>query len=373
MLKLEKLEASAGTFKLSPLDLEIDQGQSHALLGPSGAGKSTILELIVGFREQQAGRIFLNNRSLEHVPAEQRNIGYLPQNLALFPHLTVRENILYGIRCRRKPDKSDLARIDSLTEAMGVKQLNNRKTTYLSGGERQRVALARALAPSPDLLILDEPFSSLNEALRRELWGLLKEMQEAYNVTTLMVTHDLEEAFYFGETVHILIDGCLHQSGPRRHVFDHPATLAAARFLDIKNILSAQVIKKNNETTTLDCADAGIQFTIRNDSHEALNFGVEESLIIGIRPEFMSLNNAFPVKPGESLRLTGNIIEKTETIRGFMLQIRPAGKEGVLKVAVGYHEARSIRLHDEVEVDLPVKHLFFINPELRYKTAARIK
>jgi ABC-type Fe3+/spermidine/putrescine transport system ATPase subunit len=163
MLKLEKVTAKAGTFTLKPLDLEIPPGECHALLGPSGAGKSTVLELIVGFRKLQSGNIFLNGRNQANIPVERSNIGYLPQRLALFPHLTVRDNILYGIRCRRTPASPDLKMVASLIKAMGLTQFENRKPTHLSGGERQRVALARALAPAPDLLILDEPFSSLNE------------------------------------------------------------------------------------------------------------------------------------------------------------------------------------------------------------------
>ena len=236
MLKCEKITTKAGSFRLEPLDLEITQGECHTLLGPSGAGKSTALELIVGFRELQSGRIILNGRNLENVPVEQRNIGYLPQNMALFPHLTVKENILYGIRSRRKPDKHDIESIDSLTEAMGVKKLENRKPLHLSGGERQRVALARALAPAPELLILDEPFSALNESLRSELSILLKELQQTYNLTTIIVTHDLEEAFFFSEKIHILINGRLHQSGPKNEIFNRPITASVARFLNYRNI-----------------------------------------------------------------------------------------------------------------------------------------
>ncbi len=361
MLKLDKVSAKAGSFRLEPLDLEITPGECHALLGPSGAGKSTVLELIVGFRELQSGSIILNGRNLEHVPVEQRNIGYLPQNLALFPHLTVRENILYGIRSRRKPDKHDVERIDSITKAMGVKQLENRKTIHLSGGERQRVALARALAPAPELLILDEPFSALNEALRRELSILLKELQQTYNLTTIIVTHDLEEAFYFGEKIHILINGRLHQSGPRRQVFDQPATLDVARFLDIKNIFTTKVVHADSFITTLECEKLGIRFTVEKSSHNGLRLNNGDMISIGIRPEFLSVNHNSSANSEDNVFLKGAVVDKIETIGGLMLSIRPKDCDGLIKVAIGFRAAPCINLDDEVVVQMPYKHIFYIN------------
>jgi ABC-type Fe3+/spermidine/putrescine transport system ATPase subunit len=360
MLKLDQISVQAGAFTLEPMDMEIASGECHALLGPSGAGKSTVLELIVGFRELKSGEIHLNGKNLAQTPVERRNIGYLPQHLALFPHLTVKENILYGIRCRRKPDKGDLARIASLTEAMGLTELENRKPTHLSGGERQRVALARALAPAPEMLILDEPFSALNEALRRELWILVKELQNGYGVDTLMVTHDLEEAFFFGEKVHILIDGCLQQSASRRRVFDQPATLEVARFLGIQNLFPAQVTHKNDEIAMLDCTSLGIQITIRNGAHKGLNLKSGDALTAGIRPEYLTIKHSSVTNFGESSRLTGRVVEITETMQGFLISIQPLGREGLLKMAIGFQEATPINSNDEIEVYLPMKHLFFI-------------
>lgn len=360
MLKLEKVTAQAGSFRLESMDLEVTSGECHALLGPSGAGKSTVLELIVGFRELKSGKVSLNGKNLAYVPVERRNIGYLPQQLALFPHLTVKENILYGIYCLRKPDQNDLARVASLVEAMALTQLKNRKPTHLSGGERQRVALARALAPAPELLILDEPFSALHEALRRDLWVLLRELQRTYSVTTLMVTHDLEEAYFLGEKVHILIGGCLHQSASRRRVFDHPATLEVARFLGIQNLFPAQVIHKSDEIAMLDCTSLGIQLAVPNGAHKDLNLNIRDALIVGIRPELLAMNHDSVTTSGESSRLIGRVVEITETMRTFLISIQPLGQKGVVKVNIGSQEAMSIKRNDEIEVFLPLKHLFFI-------------
>jgi ABC-type Fe3+/spermidine/putrescine transport system ATPase subunit len=347
------------SFKLEPLDLEIGSGECHALLGPSGAGKSTVLELIVGFRNLPSGQIFMNTKDLSHVPVERRNIGYLPQQLALFPHLTVKENILYGIRCRRNPSPTDLAKVASLTDAMGLTQLKDRKPIHLSGGERQHVALARALAPAPDLLILDEPFSALNEALRRELWRLLKDLQQESGVATLMVTHDLEEAYFFGEQVHILIDGRLHQSGPRRIVFDRPATLEVARFLGIQNLFPARVIDRNRHDTVLDCMSLGFQLAANNKTMKSLNFKIGDRLTVGIRPEYVVLNSNLQAGLPENPRLKGSVAEISETMRGFLISFKPKEREAVVKVAVGMLEMLALG-QNEIELSLPLQNLFYI-------------
>ena len=267
MLLLDQVAARSGAFLLGPLSLEMGAGECHALLGPSGAGKSTLLELLVGFRHPEAGRMLMNGRVLDQLPVERRGIGYLPQRLALFPHLTVHENILYGIRCRRRPDPADLSRVQSLVAALGLTQLSERRPEALSGGERQRVALARALAPAPELLILDEPFSALNETLRQQLWELLQSLQGEYRVATLMVTHDLEEAYFLGKQLHILIDGGLHQSGDQSGVFHRPATLAAAHLLGHRNVFAARIASHEQETghTLLDWDGKLIRAGLRSD------------------------------------------------------------------------------------------------------------
>lgn len=359
MLKLERVTAQAGTFALKPLDLEIPAGECHTLLGHSGAGKSTVLELIVGFRKLRSGNIFLNCRNLANIPVERRNIGYLPQQLALFPHLTVRENILYGIRCRRNLGPLDLEMVASLTDAMGLTRFENRKPTLLSGGERQRVALARALAPAPDLLILDEPFSSLNESLRHELWKLLHDLQQQYGVSALMVTHDLEEAFYFGEKVHVLIDGCLHQSGPRRIVFNQPATLEVARFLDIQNLFPAHVVRQDNLVTVLSLRSLGLELSLKNESLQTRSLNGSGRFIVGIRPEFVALHGNGRIDSSEHLRIKGSVVEISENINGAVVSVRPNGGDALVKAAAGVLETLSLG-HSEVELIIPLRHLFFI-------------
>lgn len=363
MLKLEAVTASAGRFRLHPLDLEVSGGACHALLGPSGAGKSTVLELIVGFRRPNSGAIRLNGKDLAHAPVEKRNIGYLPQQLALFPHLNVSENVLYGIRCRRKPDAEDLSRVNSLLDAMDLKHRQHERTVHLSGGERQRVALARALAPLPELLILDEPFAALNETLRRELWRLLKELQQAYGITTLMVTHDLEEAFFLGEHVHVLIEGRLHQSGPRKHVFHRPATLDVARFLGIQNLFHARVVRDDGQEMLLECPSFGGQLMLRKGVHGMAKLAQGETITVGIRPEFVAIGGTSAISESENIGFQGKTVAVTESMHATLLSIMSLASGELVHATVFSCAETGIGPEKIVKVNLPLKHLFWI-PEV---------
>ena len=359
MLRLESIGVRTGTFTLEPLSLAMASRETHVLLGPSGSGTSTLLELIVGFRTPLSGRILMNGRDLAHVPVERRGVGYLPQQLALFPHLTVKENILYGIRCRRKPTATDLALMDALTRELGIDQLKRRLPTNLSGGERQRVALARALAPAPALLILDEPFAALNETLRKELRGLLKGLLREYRLAALMVTHDLDEAFFLGEYISILIDGRLHQSGAKKDVFRRPATVEAAHFLGIRNLFPAEVIGKESGFTLLDCQSLRTRLIVENSSADFSETKVGDAVTVGIRPELVALRRYDHKElPGE-VRLEGEVVDLTETGRGVTLSFRPRASDVLLEVTAGLLEAAALDLA-EIQIGLLAPHLFCI-------------
>ena len=241
MLEIDQLCVRAGNFQLSGISLRAAPGRSHVILGPSGSGKTTLLETIIGFRHPTSGGIRLSNRPLIGLPIESRDIGYLPQRLALFPHLSVRQNLDYGERMRRQP-RADTRRIlDDLVLAADIRHLLDRRPESLSGGERQRVALVRALAARPQLLLLDEPFSALNDTLRRELWRLVKALQAEHGFTTVMITHDLAEAFFMGDDITVMIDGRVHQSSDKETVWFRPATADVAHYLGIHNLFSGVV------------------------------------------------------------------------------------------------------------------------------------
>lgn len=242
MIRLEQLIAERGNFTLGPIDLDFGHSSYLTILGPSGAGKTLFLETCMGLIAPSSGRIWLDGEDVTRIEPEQRHISYLPQDLALFPHLSVRENILFGAK-RRKLDKVQTeARFVSLLELLSLHQVIDRDDVMsLSGGEKQRVALARALLPQPRLLFLDEPFSALDATIKRQLQVKLREINEQMGVTILHVTHDQEEAFMLGERIVVMIGGRFRQIGSRDDIYYRPGTLDVARFLRNQNIFDLTV------------------------------------------------------------------------------------------------------------------------------------
>jgi ABC-type sugar transport system ATPase subunit len=208
MLKIENICVKAGNFYLKDVALFVSENTCHVVMGPSGHGKTLLLETVVGLKDSLSGEIHIFNREITKAPPEKRGLSYLPQDLALFPHLNVGENINYSLKMRGV-DKNEGNRVDEIIAAVGIEHLVGRSTRYLSGGEKQRVALARALAGGCRVLVLDEPFSSLNGSLKRELWDLMKKLKVMYRLTILMVTHDEQEAGYLGDARSFMVNGQL--------------------------------------------------------------------------------------------------------------------------------------------------------------------
>ncbi len=242
MIEITNLKFSQGGFTLLIDHLHIKAHRSHALLGPSGAGKSTLLHLLLGLKTPQQGEIKLQNSSIIHLPPNRRNFGYVPQHLALFPHLSVKENILYPLKAqKRAPDRIFL---DELFALSGLRPLLERYPQSLSGGEKQRVALVRALAAKPKLLLLDEPFSALDPSLKEELWELLQRLQKELELTILLITHNLQEAFILSHYCSILIEGSIAQSGETPKLFYRPKKKNVAQYLGFKNLFEAIGVEK---------------------------------------------------------------------------------------------------------------------------------
>jgi ABC-type Fe3+/spermidine/putrescine transport system ATPase subunit len=237
-LRIESLGLGLGRFALDGIDVACRRGEYHILLGPTGSGKSTLLKCILGIHRVEQGRILLDERDITHQLPERRQIGYLPQNYALFPHMSAAGNILFGIAARRPPRAEARTRLAELSAMLGIEHLLDRRVQNLSGGERQKVALARALGTQPRTILLDEPFSSIDEGGRRQLWFELKQLITEIGVTALHITHNLDEAMVMGERVSVLIDGALVQGGTPREILERPAAESVARFLGYRNIFS---------------------------------------------------------------------------------------------------------------------------------------
>jgi len=242
MIRVKQLIARSGNFTLGPIDLDLGNSSYLTILGPSGSGKTLFLETCMGLIAPSCGQVWLNDHDVTSIAPERRHISYLPQDLALFPHLNVRDNILFGAKRRQQDMTLAQSRLVSLLDLLDLHSVIDRdNVATLSGGEKQRVALARALLPEPQLLFLDEPFSALDATIKRQLQVKLREINQQLGVTILHVTHDQEEAFMLGEQIAVMIQGQLQQVGARDDIYYQPKTIEVARFLRNQNIFDMTV------------------------------------------------------------------------------------------------------------------------------------
>lgn len=307
MIEVKDIFIQTRGFSIKDASLNVHAGSCHCLIGPTGCGKTTLLEAILGLRKIQKGKILLDGKDITNLPVHERGFSYVPQDLAIFPHLTVADNISYGIKHGALSDKQK--RYESalqIAESLGISHMLKRKTVNLSGGERQRVALARALAPGHRYLLLDEPLSALHEGMKKELWFLLKELQKKYHLTILMVSHDTEETFFLADYVSVMIDGIIHQTDTKEKVYTEPQNIEVARFFGIKNIFDAEIIGVEDKDYVLYCKELNNRILLpvdkmderRNDS--LLTFGIRAEDVIILRPDL-------PVRKNNLL--TGTVTE----------------------------------------------------------------
>ena len=258
-LSIDRLTKRFGaTEVLRGIDLRIGGGELVALLGPSGSGKTTLLRIIAGLDWPDAGRLTLGDADWLRLDARERNTGFVFQHYALFPHMTVRDNIAFGLTVRpraTRPARQEIAaKVEELLHFLQIPHLADRFPAALSGGQRQRVALGRALAISPEVLLLDEPFGALDAAVRRDLRRWLREVHEASGTTTIFVTHDQEEAFELADRVVVMAEGRIDQIGTPDEIYDRPATPFVARFLGATVELPVDIRAGRAEAPGLDAS-----------------------------------------------------------------------------------------------------------------------
>ena len=242
-LEVQSLGFDRGTFSLRA-SLSLDRGTTGVILGPSGCGKTTLLRCIAGLEKQSEGAILINGRETGNLPPERRNIGFVFQDLALFDHLTGRDNIDFGLKLKKNMRRNEAAaRIDELAKKLQISSLLDRKPFAMSGGERQRLAFARALAGRPDLLLLDEPLSSLDAPLRRELRAYLKKTLSLEGTTALHVTHDVEEALELGDKIFLMNAGRILVSGTPNLLYENPPDAWCVRFLGLGSLLPVSSVE----------------------------------------------------------------------------------------------------------------------------------
>ena len=242
-LSIEGVTKDFGSFRaLRNVDLEIRRGEFVCFLGPSGCGKTTLLRAIAGLDPQTEGRIVQDGRDVSELPPSERDFGIVFQSYALFPNLSVADNVGYGLVSRRMPRREIAARVAELLELVGLPDSGSKYPAQLSGGQQQRVALARAMATSPGLLLLDEPLSALDARVRARLRGEIRQIQRRMGVTTIMVTHDQEEALTMADRIVVMSHGRIEQIGTPTEIYRQPATAFVAEFVGDMNFLPGELV-----------------------------------------------------------------------------------------------------------------------------------
>jgi len=223
------------------LNLDVREGEFFTLLGPSGCGKTTLLRMVAGFNSIEGGTISFNGKVINDIAPSKRNIGMVFQNYAVFPHMTVRENVAYGLENRRLPKAEIRQRVDEILETVKITQYADRLPERLSGGQQQRVALARAIVIKPDVLLMDEPLSNLDAKLRIEMRNAIRQIQHEVGITTVYVTHDQEEAMAVSDRIAVMKDGVIQHVSSPKSIYQRPANLFVANFIGRSNTLKAKL------------------------------------------------------------------------------------------------------------------------------------
>jgi putative spermidine/putrescine transport system ATP-binding protein len=282
------------TYAVEDFNLAAEKGEFVSFLGPSGCGKTTTLRMIAGFEQPTAGTITINGTDITNRPPNRRNIGMVFQSYALFPNMTVADNIGFGLKVRKRPKDQVRARVAELLEIVNLTDKGGRFPYQLSGGQQQRVALARALAVEPEVLLLDEPLSALDAKIRVALRKEIRAIQRQLGITTVYVTHDQEEAMSLSDRVVVMSDGRVEQIGPPAEIYNFPATPFVASFVGTLNLLPATVADATARRLTV----AGQAVT----AAKPIDGGADSAVTVALRPEAVELGEA-----GGSNRLVGQV------------------------------------------------------------------
>jgi len=291
MIRIEHLTFSVGTFAISDVSLHVAVGEYFVLLGPTGSGKTLLVECLCGLNRIRSGQILIRGSDVTRLEPRLRDIGYLPQDYALFPHMTVRSNIAFGLHNRPLPPALVRQRVDDLMERLGVNHLAGRLPAKLSGGEKQRVALARALAVRPQVLLLDEPVSALDESTRDALCRLLKQLQRDTQTTTIHVCHNFAEMLAVADRVGIIHQGRILQVGTPQEILQHPRDTLVAQFVQAGNLFPARAHGEGSRVR-LACA-GGIEL---GAIQRAADCAAGEVTVM-VRPENIRLGSVRPQDP----------------------------------------------------------------------------
>ena len=292
---------------LLPLDLALPKGELLAVLGPSGCGKTTTLRIIAGFEAPDTGTVRIAGRDVTALPPNKRGLGMVFQNYSLFPHMTVAENVGFGLRMRGQGATARAARVGAMLDLVRLGGMGGRGVHELSGGQQQRIALARALAPGPRILLLDEPLGALDKNLREGMQFELRQIQRQMGITSILVTHDQEEALTMSDRVAVMQGGRVVQAGPPKEVYGTPRSRFVAEFLGTANVLHATVLGRDGAHLSIEVG-AGAHGTARLPPGMTLGAGHHVTVII--RPELMRIG---PVELGSLVATVSDVVFRGAT------------------------------------------------------------
>jgi len=291
MIQIKNLCVDLGDFMLRDINLNVAAGNYFVILGPTGAGKTVLLESIAGLYPVKSGEIWLRRKEVTHLEPEKRGISIVYQDHVLFPHLSVADNITFGLKLNRQSQQELTRTLDWLADLLGIAHLLNRSPETLSGGEKQKVALARALSVKPEVLLLDEPLSALDPETREGVQHELRRLHNQLKTTTIHVTHDFEEAVALGDRIAVIGDGLIKQVGTPDKIFRQPNSEFVARFAMTRNIFSGEVISQENGSACLHTS--GIEIAVATDLRGKFHGSVRpEDILISPEPLHSSARNS---------------------------------------------------------------------------------
>src|SRR5579875_100162 len=345
-----------GVLAVNNLNLDVTDGEFLVLVGPSGCGKSTALRCLAGLEEITAGDIYIGDRIVTNVPPKDRDIAMVFQNYALYPHMTVRDNLAFGLKLRHTPKNQINKRVEDVAEILGIEMLLDRKPKQLSGGQRQRVALGRAIVREPQVFLMDEPLSNLDAKLRVQTRAEIKKLHARLQTTTIYVTHDQVEAMTMGDRIVVMKDGVVQQVDTPLNLYEKPANLFVAGFIGspAMNFVEVKLAKQDGKIIV----DGGVfHAEVPPEYVPKLADWVGRSVIFGIRPEDIYDRAFSPISDGAVLRATVDVHE-------------PLGSDVILYLSAGDHsivarvDARTqARMGQAAEVVMDMKKMHVFNPE----------
>lgn len=305
------------------INADIEDGEFVCIVGPSGCGKTTTLRIIAGLEEATNGRIKFGDSDVTNAPAGDRNVGMVFQNLALYPHMSVRNNMEFGLKTSGVEEGERSRRISDAAEMLDIEELLDRSPSELSGGQQQRVAIGRTTVLDPDVFLLDEPLASLDAKLRVEIREELQELHRQVGVTTVYVTHDQEQAMTMSDRILVMNDGEIQQFAPPEEIYSNPANEFVAHFIGTPsmNFFNCEIVKKEDQIY----ADVGFDMVPIDDVTSRRKISVNDSLRLGVRPEHINLSDDHTAGFGASVKF-----------------VEPTGKDKIVHLDIENHDLKAI-------------------------------